>query len=493
MKRFIFLINILVLAFMVKAQEVKFEWVKSIQDKYGIFTDDSHIIKTDKSGNLYIYGDFEGTVDFDPGKKTFNLTSIHNKDIFILKLNSSGNFQWAKSLGDHGNDFCHSLDFDESGNIYVTGSFWKTVKFNKGKDTVSLTSNGEWDFFISKLDASGNLIWANSIGGEHNDGAYSITLDGLGNVYAIGNFWDTVDFDPGIGKFNLKGDMFILKLNNLGEFVWAKNFETSAGDCIGHSIAVDSIGNVYSTGRFYEGIVDFNPNEGIFNLSPAVYQDIFILKLDNLGNFIWAKNFGGKGHSEGSNIKIDKLGNVYTVGCFKDTVDFNPDSPYIFYLTTDSLEDQYDYDVFILKLTASGNFLWIKKLGGRLGNFPRSFDIDAFDNIYLTGIFDGTAYFNPEFNFITKDEQPDIFISKFNSLGDFLWATAFGDSLADYASSSLDKSGNLYTVGNFNKTIDFNPGVGQFFLKPKNPKLYNNIFIHKLSQPNFNKKSKPNK
>jgi hypothetical protein len=98
-----------------------------------------------------------------------------------------------------------------------------------------------------------NWLWAKSMGGTGNDYGYSIALDASGNVYTTGSFFGSVDFDPGIGTFNLtsagSSDIFICKLNSSGNFVWVKSMGGTSGDW-GRSIFIDISGNVLSTGYF---------------------------------------------------------------------------------------------------------------------------------------------------------------------------------------------------------------------------------------------------
>jgi hypothetical protein len=107
------------------------------------------------------------------------------------------------------------MTVDASGNVYTTGVFSDTVDFNPGAGTFNLNSEGGYDVFVQKLDASGNFVWAKAFGSTSNDQGSSIRLDALGNVYTTGYFSGTVDFDPGAGSFNLTGsfDVFVHKIS----------------------------------------------------------------------------------------------------------------------------------------------------------------------------------------------------------------------------------------------------------------------------------------
>ncbi len=219
--------------------------------------------------------------------------------LLTLHFRAQGqNFVWAKQVGGSETDNGNSIATDANGNVYITGNFEATVDFDPGAGSFNLTSNGGSfysDIFIEKLDANGNFLWAKQIGGIGNDYGWSIATDDSGNVYTTGRFkGQNVDFDPGAGIFNLSSgggssyDIFIEKLSSNGSFVWAKQMGGTADD-MGLSITMDLFGNIFTTGSF-QGIVDFDPDTGIFNLNSTGSEDIFIQKLDANGNFLWANS-----------------------------------------------------------------------------------------------------------------------------------------------------------------------------------------------------------
>ncbi|MBI4946033.1 MAG: SBBP repeat-containing protein, partial [Bacteroidetes bacterium] len=166
-----------------------FTWAKSMG---GTDNDRGYSIAVDGSGNVYTTGVFTGTADFDPGAGNYPLTAAGVdglSDIFISKLDASGNFVWAKRIGDTDNDRGYSIAVDGSGNVYTTGFFRGTVDFDPGAGSYPLTAAGSQEFFISKLDASGNFVWAISMSGI--SAGYSIAIDGSGYVYTTGLFWGT--------------------------------------------------------------------------------------------------------------------------------------------------------------------------------------------------------------------------------------------------------------------------------------------------------------
>src|SRR5690606_35729190 len=137
----------------------------------------------------------------------------------------------------------------------------------------------------SKLNSSGDFVWAKQMGGSDiaGDYSYGIFVDASGNVYTTGFFNGTVDFDPGAGISNLtavSSDVFVSKLTSAGDFVWAKQISGPNGEQ-GEDIAVDENGNVFVMGTFYS-TADFNPGAAVYTLNAVggMYQDNFILKLN---------------------------------------------------------------------------------------------------------------------------------------------------------------------------------------------------------------------
>ena len=468
-----FIAIMLFLNYSINAQT--FEWAKSFG---GWSFDGGTSITVDASGNVYTTGFFQYTVDFDPGAGTTNLTSKGYSDVFVQKLDPLGNLVWAKSFGGTSSDGGNSITADALGNVYTTGYFGDTVDFDPGAGTTSLTSKGYSDVFVQKLDPSGNLLWAKSFGGTSSDGGNSITVDASGNAYITGYFIDTVDFDPGAGTTNLTSngsfDVFVQKLNPSGNLLWVKSFGGTSGDR-GH-ITVDVSGNVYTTGEFGD-TVDFDPGAGTTNHTSNGFSDAFIQKFDPSGNLVWAKSFGGKSDDGGTSITVDALGNVYTTGFFRDTVDFDPGAG------TTNLTSNWSSNVFVQKLDPSGNLLWVKSFGGTSNDGGMSITADASGNAYLAGFFRDTVDFDPGAGTtkLASKGGSDVFVQKLDASGNLLWVKSFGGWKRNDVgiSITLDTSGIVYTTGYFGDTVDFDPGVGTTSLSSKG---YSDVFVQKMSQ-----------
>ena len=373
--------------------------------------DKAYSIAVDANGNVFVTGEFGGTVDFDPGSGTDNHTSNGGADIFVEKLDANGNFLWAKTFGSSGynQDVGNSIAVDANGNVFVTGWFSDTVDFDPGSGTDNHTSNGGADIFVEKLNANGDFQWAKTFGEANYDRGYGITVDNSGNVYTIGSFLDTVDFDPGTGTDNhssSKFDIFIQKLDATGNYVWTKTFGGTDDD-YGQSVVIDDSGNIYSTGYFGE-TADFDPGTGTDNHSSNGEADIFVQKLNANGDFQWAKTFGGPELDNGLDVAVDANSNVYTVGIFNNTVDFDPGT------STDNHSSNGGYDVFIQKLDANGNFVWANTFGSGDYDYGKGIAVETTGNIYTAGYFNDAVDFDPGTGTDnhSSNGETDIFVHK---------------------------------------------------------------------------------
>ena len=279
-----------------------FQWVKSYGSNYNDLGRD---VAIDSNDNIYMLGNYRGTVDFGGGDETAS-----DSDIFLVKFNSSGVFQWLYTAGGSGADDSRALALDSSDNPYITGSFRNTVNFGGGNITAANTD----DLFILKLNSSGayqNIYTSNIFTPQKGKG---LAVDSSGNIYATGSFSGTVDF--GGGNMTTSGsDIYLLKLNSSFAFQWVKRFAVdngAAGLALGLAVTVDEDGNIYSVGQI-GGNVDLGGGSQIFGSQ----NDAYIVKYDSSGSFQWSKNFGSGSQNnidKAADIVIDSNGFVITVG-----------------------------------------------------------------------------------------------------------------------------------------------------------------------------------
>ncbi len=463
MKKLIVLISTLILCGSIFAQTEDWLWARQ---PGGTSNGRGQAIATDTNGNSYVTGSFVGTAIF--GNTTLN--SIGSYDIFIAKLDTYGNFLWAKKAGGTSSDSGYGISIDNSGNSYVIGCFEGTANFG----STTLTSSGSRDIFIAKLDTYGNFLLAKKAGGTSSDDGYGIAVDSSGNSYVTGSFLGTANFG-GISLVNSSTsdtDFFIAKLDSSGNFLWAKKALISYGTSndIGRGIATDSNGNCYVTGVFEDSAYF----DSIYLFSSG-NKDVFITKLDSSGNFLWAKKAGGTSNDEGYSISTDNSGNVCITGYFRGTASFGSNSLV-------SSGTSY-YDIFISKLDTSGNFLWVKKAGGTNNDYGSGIVTDNSGNSYITGRFVGNASFGS--TTLTSSGFEDIFIAKLDSSGNYLWAKKAGgtggnDSGYDLATDSI---GNCYVTGYFSGTASF--GGNTLTISGGTETFISKIgTIHELMSPN---------
>jgi hypothetical protein len=362
------------------------------------FTDIGRSIALDTNGNVYVAGEFYATADF--GATT--LTAAAGADGFVAKINASGSFAWAKQVANaifsrgvgvdgQGNVYAMMLrdaqtGFDvtkfttsgatawtksivtnssysgdlavsASGNAYLASYFTGTVDFDPGPKAKNVAVGTRNAAFVLKLDTNGKFGWVAPFTGAGSAYAYTVTLDGSGNVVVGGSYSGTVDFNPGSGTTTLDpaGGAFLTKLNSSGGLVWARalaNTGTESGPAI-FGVDTDSVGNVYATGVFY-GAIDLDPGAGVTTKSSAGSSDIFVVKLTSAGNYAWSEAFGGDRLETAWAVAVDDLGFVHIAGYFYDQingdeVDFNPDPLETYFLSAPGASR----NGFLLKLRQS--------------------------------------------------------------------------------------------------------------------------------------------
>jgi hypothetical protein len=412
----------------------------------------SKSIATDLSGNVYLAGQFYGTLDFDPGPNTHYLTAAGTSsamDAFIMKLDANGNYLWAYNIGSNALDYSTDVTTDNAGNIYMLGLFSDTVDFDPGPGvTQFITDPYIPEVFILKLNSNGNFIWARHFGGPNSVNPQAIVSDANNNIYTTGFFHMTSDFDPGPGILNLNStgdfDIYVLKLNSAGNLVWGKSMGGTGWDQP-NGIAVDPLGNVFLTGIFHD-TADFDPGPGIVNLiTQSSSGDAFVCKLNSNGSLAWSGAIGLAGNSQGNSVSLDNNCNVYSTGYFKDTADFDP-SPSVFQVIPTGMRDAY-----VNKLDSTGNFIWSKTLHCSVNNYVEgaSLKVDSSTNdVIIGGRFTGQADFDPSALtlMLTCNTYDDGFIARYSNTGDLVWAKSFGGPSGEGV-ASIALSGGIVLTG----------------------------------------------
>jgi len=373
----------------------------------------------------------------------------------------------VKQIGGTGDDGGSSIAIDSAGNVYITGFFSGTVDFDPGTGVDNHTSNGNWDIYLCKFDAGGNFLLARTWGSNSMDRGAGIAIDRWNNVYVVGPFQGTADFDPGPGVDNhtsnagTMNNPFISKFDANGNFKWARTWGTANCGSEAYSCAVDKFGNVYAVGDFCETLgvpVDFDPGNSVDNHFCNGAFDAWIVKYDSLGNYQWGNTWGGDSYDDGPSVAVDD-GGVYDAGMYMSlNCDFDPGAG------TDIHSSNGDIDVFINKFDLNGNHIWTKTWGGTGADDAGKIITDGAGHFYVAGYFTGTADFDPgpgTFNLTGAGGIADIFISKFDTTGNFKWAETMGGAGEDKGFAlTWDGGSSLFSSGYFTGTADFDPGPG---------------------------------
>ena len=259
--------------------------------------------------------------------------------------------QFIFQLGDIYEDAVRDIVLDNSGDVYITGTFQGSVDMDTGTGVEMLSSAGDpnladnTDIFLAKYLASGEFVWAISIGGTEPDVVYDLELDPSGFLYITGFFGGSMDVNPSPDELNLDAgtgrDAFIASYSiSDGGFNWARalgspeilpvdpenpKYET------GTDLDVDAAGNVYLTGVF-DGIIDFDRSNGspfdsfvsVNDSTNKPSQDVFVVSYGPTGTYRWGFALGGPGEDRGQALLLDGNGNFALAGVFSDSCDMNP-------------------------------------------------------------------------------------------------------------------------------------------------------------------------
>ena len=372
--------------------------------------------------------------------------------ILILRFtdSTSQTLQWAKQFGGTQADIAFSNAIDQAGNIYTTGY----------SDILST------EVFINKVDSNGNTLWNKIIGGPGVDESLHITIDTICNVYICGSFSDSVDFDPGPDTSMLISqgyyDAFLLKLDSAGNFIWIRQLgggefiEDRSRSCI----VKDNI--VYWCGIFTDTLFYTSQNISLPIAVSHGLEDVFVLKLDSSGNFLWSKTIGGIQREEIAAIAIDNNNNLLLTGMFNGLCDFNPDTTVNFNLTSFGQSD-----VYVCKFDSAGNFIWAGQMGGVDFDLATDIKSNKKNYIIIAGYFAGVMDVDPGVGVLNLSSlgNSDVFITMLDSNGFLVAGYSWGGIGVDFIKSiTLDPTNNIFSTGKFSDTVDFDPGVGVYNL-----------------------------
>ena len=256
--------------------------------------------------------------------------------------------------------------------------------------------------------------------------------------------------------------ILVITVPVLGQLEWANSTGASSQDA-GAAVAVDNNDNIILTGRFRE-TVDFDFGAGTTNLTSNGSDDLFIAKYDQNENLIWAISMGGANSDRVNDVAVDDNGDIYITGRFQsNSIDMDP-GPGTAEIFANSGTNQWD--IFVAKYSANGDYLWAFAYGTpNIAEAGNGIDVDNNGDVYVTGIFRDPIDFDPGPGtaLLTPNSNGDIFVAKYNTNGDYIWAFNLGASGFDTSAGQAikaDNQGNVYVAGDFEGTVDFDPGTG---------------------------------
>lgn len=362
-------------------------WVKQ-------FGDDSYqagnAIALDGDGNIYITGDFGGTLNFSELAQDA-LTSAGYRDIYIAKLTADGEHLWSDSFGDTTWDYGVDIAVDTNDYLYLIGHFEGTVDFGDG----TITSAGGADGYIASFESNGTYRWAKRYGSSANtEGCRSVATYGNSGVFLAGDFTGTLNMG-GDELISAGGaDLYLARLNPAdGSNVWSDNFGDS-DDQYPSDLFIDSSGGLLLTGYFHGGITFDRP------LTSAGGADAFIARLLVDGQTLWSAAFGDSGTQVAKAVHTDSFNNICIAGYFNGEINFGGDN----------FVNASDGAVFMAMFASGGEHQWSKAWGATGDNSPASIALSGDNRVTMTGILDGPMYFDPLSGLFNSGGSRDIFL-----------------------------------------------------------------------------------
>lgn len=430
----------------VSAQDNVYQWA----NKVGINGQDRFLATSlDDNGNTYSVGSFTNAIQINGTTYTSN----GNSDLMIIKFNSLGQVVWALSLGGNGEDGATSVAYD-NGFLYVGGYFSSSVNFDPANSLNVLTSEGGKDAFVLKIDTLGDFVWVKQWSGVDEQQVKDVVVNSAHEILVVGNFEGVSKLDPNAAiTTNSQGakDFFVTKLDAAGSTIWTRNWGGIDDDEV-KGVAVSSADEILLTGYFKDE-VQFDTTAGATPLQSAGLEDLFVLKLTNSGHFDWCITLPNADRSIGNDLAIENA-EIALVGSFSGTISLSVNGVH------QNIVSNGFQDMFIAKLDANnGDFMWISTAGSNSYDEALAVQMDALGDVYAAGYFASTIQFDANHS-LSSSGFFDAFAVKFTNNGSCEWAKRFSGTNNEQANDILvTPTFEVYVVGEFAQTVDFNPSI----------------------------------
>lgn len=355
-------------------------------------------VASDAAGNCYVTGSFASdTITF--GTTTFYNTGTGlTLDIFLIKIDPSGNILWAKSYAGSDTESGMDVGVDASGNCLMTGYFYSTT-ITIGINILN-NNSGNSAMFVTKIDPAGNVLWAESAAGTSNGVVpIALALDANGNCFVSGEFQcPSLTIGPSTIAAGGYTFAFIAKYNTNGSALWATAIEAESG----HDIGTDAAGNCYVTGWYVGPTATFGTTT-LYNSSNL--SEFYLAKYDQSGNILWAKGAAGVSFDAGHSLCVDNSGNCYVTGTFYP--------PSILFDTLLLNNSGSSGDIFVVKFDNTGTAIWATSAGGSGNDQGFGIEMNGMGDLYLTGFFESPSLgFAPADTLASPYFFADVFVAK---------------------------------------------------------------------------------
>lgn len=304
-------------------------------------------VTTDNDGNIIVVGSFSTTMDIAGPTGPITLTSNGGNDGYVWKLNSTGVTQWVYSYGGTSSEESGGIACDSDGNVYFGARFAETIDFDPTGGFLNVTSNGNVDAVIGKLNGMGEIQWAHGFGSTSAtsfDNLMGVGVDSNDDIYAFGAFKDSINLNFGAGVnshiSNGNTDNYLLKIDPDANYIWSVSYGGTGG-CEAHDLAIDEFDNVYVTGSV-AGLTDFDPSANVNELNTATVSGTYFSKFSVDGTYKFTGAYGGASLNRAESVSVDNNGNVLLSGMFGNTHFFTP---------TDSIVTEGSQDQFVAKFS----------------------------------------------------------------------------------------------------------------------------------------------
>lgn len=394
----------------------------------GTDREEARAIVCDAQGNTYVTGTFQGAVQF--GNTYFDTGT--DTDIFVAKLDPQGNWLWAKRAGnDEYNDSGEDIAIDAAGNLYLAGWFNQVATF----DNLGVVTQGGIGAYVAKLSPAGQWLWVNQANGSHPVHGYCVTTSENGHAVVAGCFVEEDFFGSHSVTCDYGDKIWVAETDADGNWIWAETGGSQDWTEAPLDLATDSVGNSYLTGYF-----QMQALFGTTTLTSGGPYSSFVAKLSDGGDWLWAVQAVSLELNEGHGMACDAQGNAFVTGVFTETALFG----------AHSLEapGSYQDEIYLAKLSPSGDWLWAIQGGGSHDDWGWDVDVASDGTCFVTGSVVGTVAFGPH-QLLSYATQDQVFVAKADADGNWLWATRAHGGFAVGYGVDADQSGNSYVCGSF--------------------------------------------